>query len=101
MNRLTLCSFFKQNIVFQPFFDTWLPASLTLQGLISMEKLSGFFQLHACLLQVMVKDLRKMYNTPASKSDFDEQIFPVLTCMTAYHSCLLTAKVTSADQLNA
>ncbi|XP_067929120.1 tuberin-like isoform X2 [Watersipora subatra] len=41
---------------------------------------------------VMVKDLRKMYNTPASKSDFDEQIFPVLTCMTAYHSCLLTAK---------
>ena len=39
-----------------------------------------------------------MYNTPQSKrftkSDFDEQIFPVLTCMTAYHTCLHIAKVT-------
>jgi len=38
-----------------------------------------------------------MYNTPTThrfnKSDFDEQIFPLLTCMSAYHSSLRTSKV--------
>ncbi|KAF6037720.1 TSC2 [Bugula neritina] len=42
------------------------------------------------------KEGRNMYNTPTThrfnKSDFDEQIFPLLTCMSAYHSSLRTSK---------
>ena len=65
-----------------------------------------YCNIHAIVLQLKLKekDLRKMYNTPTSKrfnkSDFDEHIFPVLTCMSAYHTCLHVAKVIKFPEKN-
>lgn len=47
-------------------------------------------------LQIEENGLRKLVNVPSAnfkKSDFDERIFPVLTCMSAYSKCLVSTQV--------
>lgn len=51
-------------------------------------------------LQIEETGLRKLVNLPTGnfkKSDFDERIFPVLTCMTAYSTCLVSTQVRVID----